>query len=280
MCRGSEDIGKNSMRSRIRCSVWVVSDCATRFEHLFMSYILLAYAVSACLFNEDARMSFPEKHPYNAEPMPAAVRSVIVGTAPPPRFSNPQCEGFGAHKLDFNFFYGSGHNNMWLWLNKIAADQGRALPNDEASAHEYGEAAREFLRRNRLWMRDVLQTYRRKTGRECSSADDDIIKPLPGECVNFAEVLVEHPSIEALAFTSHRAFEWALVAMGQSARLRAYRERVRNDRTIDRAQPFDQIKIGGREINLFLLPSPSGRAVSNSEAIDIYRNVLFGSADS
>ncbi len=139
-------------------------------------------------------MSCAEKHPYNSEPMPANVRLLIVGTAPPPRFSNPQCEGVRAHKLDFNFFYGSGDNNMWLLLNKIAANEGRALPNDEASAHEYGEAAREYLRRNPLWMKDVLQTYRRKTGRECSSADDDIIKPLPGECVNFAEVLVQHPS--------------------------------------------------------------------------------------
>ncbi|WP_439359963.1 hypothetical protein [Bradyrhizobium sp. DASA03007] len=223
-------------------------------------------------------MSFTERHPYNSEPLPANVRLLIVGTAPPPRFSNPQCEGVRAHKLDFSFFYGSGHNSMWLWLNKIAADQGRALPNDEASAQEYGEAAREFLRRNRLWMKDVLQSYRRKTGRECSSADDDIITPLLGECVNFAEVLVQHPSIEALAFTSHRAFEWSLMAMGQSARLRVYRERLRNDRTIDGIQPFDRIKIGDREAKFFLLPSPSGRAFSNCEAINIYRTVLFGPA--
>lgn len=224
-------------------------------------------------------MSFTEKHPYNSEPMPADVRLLIVGTAPPPRFSNPQCEGVRAHKLDFNFFYGSGHNNMWLWLNKIAADQGRVLPNDEASAQEYGEAARDYLRRSRLWMKDVLQTYRRKTGRECSSADDDIIEPLPGECVNFAEVLVQHPSIEALAFTSERAFEWSLMAMGQSARLIAHREPRRNDRAIDRTEPFDRMKIGGREIKFISLPSPSGRAVSSCEAIDIYRTVLFGPAD-
>lgn len=223
-------------------------------------------------------MSFTERHPYNSEPLPANVRLLIVGTAPPPRFSNPQCEGVRAHKLDFSFFYGSGHNSMWLWLNKIAADQGRALPNDEASAQEYGEAARAYLRRNRLWMKDVLQTYRRKTGRECSSADDDIITPLPGECVNFAEVLVQHPSIEALAFTSHRAFEWSLMAMEQSARLSAYRKPRRNDRA-HRTEPFDRMKIGGREIKFFLLPSPSGRAVSCCEAIDIYRTVLFEPAD-
>lgn len=83
-----------------------------------------------------------ETYPYNSEPMPANVRLLIVGTAPPPRFSNPQCEGGRAHKLDFNFFYGSGHNNMWLWLNQIAADQEMALPNDDTGAQEYRKSAR------------------------------------------------------------------------------------------------------------------------------------------
>ena len=214
-------------------------------------------------------------HPYNSEPMPANVRSLIVGTAPPPRFSNPKCEGVRAHKLDFKFFYGSGHNNMWLWLNRIAASQRRALPNDDSSAQEYGEAARAFLRQNGLWMKDVLHTYPRKAGRECSSNDDDIIKPLHGECINFVEVLVQHPSIEALAFTSHRAFQWSLMAMGQPDRSSTYRERWCDDRTMDLAQPFDRMMIGCREIKFFRLPSPSGRAVSNSKANTIYKAVLF-----
>ena len=224
-------------------------------------------------------MSYVETHPYNLEPMPANVRLLIVGTAPPPRFSNPQCEGFRAHKLDFNFFYGSGHNSMWLWLNKIAERQGRALPNDDASAQEYGEAARAYLRQNRLWMKDVLQTYRRKPGRECSSSDDAIIEPLPGECINFSEVLLQHLSIEALAFTSNRAAKWSFMSMGQPDRLRALRERRPSDHTMDLTQPFHRMKIDDREIKFFLLPSPSGRAISNSEAINIYRTVLFEPAD-
>lgn len=224
-------------------------------------------------------MSDVEAHPYNSEPMPPNVRLLIVGTAPPPRFSNPQCESFRAHKLDFKFFYGSGHNKMWLWLNQIAACQGMALPNDDAGAQEYGEAARAYLKRNRLWMKDVLNTYRRKSGRECSSSDDDIIEPQSSECVDFEEVLMQHPSIEALAFTSHRASEWSFMAMRQTERWRAFRERWANDRTIDRSQPFDRIIIGGREIKFFLLPSPSGRALSNSEAVNIYKTVLFEPAD-
>lgn len=223
-------------------------------------------------------MSDTETHPYNSEPMPDNVRLLIVGTAPPPRFSNPQCEGVGAHKLDFEFFYGSGHNNMWLWLNRIAAERGMPLPNDEAEAQQYRRAARDYLIENRLWMKDVLQTYRRKPGRECSSSDDDIIEPLPEECINFAEVLMQHPSIEALVFTSHKAARWSLMAMGQPNHLRAYCDRVPN-RTMDLAEPFHRIRIDGREIKLFLLPSPSGRAGSNSDAINIYKAVLFDPAN-
>jgi hypothetical protein len=193
-------------------------------------------------------MSYAETHPYNSEAMPADVRLLVVGTAPPPRFSKPPCEGFGEHKLDFNFFYGSGHNKFWFWLNQIAAGQGMALPNDDASAQEYCRAARDYLERNRLWMKDVLQTYRRKPGRECSSSDEDIIEPLAGECINFAEVLVQHPSIEALAFTSKKASEWSFRAMGQPDPMRAYRKRWPDDRTMDLTQPFHWLKIGDREI--------------------------------
>jgi hypothetical protein len=148
-------------------------------------------------------------------------------------------------------------------------------PNDETEAQEYRKAARDYLIKNGLWMKDVLQTYRRKPGRECSSSDDDIIEPLPGQCINFAEVVMQHPLIEALAFTSHKAARWSFMAMGPPDRLRAYCERSPNDRTMDLTEPFHRTRIGGREIKFFLLPSPSGRAVSNSEAIDIYKAVLF-----
>jgi hypothetical protein len=216
-------------------------------------------------------MSVIETHPYNSDPIPANARLLIVGTAPPPRFSNPQCKGVGVHRLDFEFFYGSGHNNMWFWLNQIAACQGMPLPNNDADAREYLRAARSYLVQNRLWMKDVLQTYRRKPGRECSSSDDDIVEPLPADCTNFAEVAVQHSSIEALAFTSHKAAKWSFMAMGQP-------DRLPNDRTIDLTQPFYRTRIGGREIKFFLLPSPSGLVVLKPEAIEIYKAVLFGPA--
>jgi hypothetical protein len=215
-------------------------------------------------------MSYPETHPYNSEPLSDNVRLLIVGTAPPPRFSNPRCKGKEAHKLDFDFFYGSGHNNMWFWLNQIAACQGTPLPNDEAKSEEYGKAARDYLRRNRLWMKDVLQTYRRKPGCECNSGDDDIVKPLRSECVNFAEVIVQHPLIAALAFTSYKAAEWSFMAMGQPDH-----SRVDRDLTAGLTKPFHRMRISGREIRFFLLPSPSNRAVPSLEAVDIYKAVLF-----
>lgn len=220
-------------------------------------------------------MSFQETHPYNGECMPADTRILIVGTAPPPRFSNPRCKGTRPHKFDFDFFYGSGYNNMWLWLNQIAAEQGTALPNDEANAEVYGEAARNYLRKNRLWMKDVLQTYQRKPGHECGSSDDDIVKPRPSECTNFFEVLAKYLSIEALAFTSNKAAEWSFAAMGEPDHLRIFHDARDGRRNGDLAQPFHRMERGGRDVKFFLLPSPSGRAASNVQAINIYRSVFL-----
>jgi hypothetical protein len=57
-----------------------------------------------------------EHHPYNhREEVPQETRLLIIGTAPPPRFSNP---AFRIMKeLDFDFFYGSEDNYMWEFLD-------------------------------------------------------------------------------------------------------------------------------------------------------------------
>src|SRR6478736_252206 len=107
-------------------------------------------------------MSYMETHPYNSEPIPDNARLLIVrDRAATQVLESPMRRGWSA-QLDFEFFYGSGHNNMWLWLNQIALDQGMPLPNEETEAQEYRKAARDYLIKNRLWMKDVLQTYRRK----------------------------------------------------------------------------------------------------------------------
>jgi hypothetical protein len=49
-----------------------------------------------------------EHHPYNDEPFPPEMRVLVVGTAPPPRFSQPRPPHSGPREgYDADFFYGS-----------------------------------------------------------------------------------------------------------------------------------------------------------------------------
>jgi hypothetical protein len=81
-------------------------------------------------------MATKETHPYNLrETIPDETRLLIVGTAPPPRFSNPACKG--TRPLDFDFFYGSEDNYMWEFLENISKEIDRKkLFADDASSEE------------------------------------------------------------------------------------------------------------------------------------------------
>src|ERR1700693_4108094 len=118
-----------------------------------------------------------ETHPYNLSPkfsIPDDTRLLIVGTAPPPRFSNPASKD--RRGLDFDFFYGSEDNYMWEFLDNIAEEiDDEKLFADDASSEDCCDAARKFLQRHKIWMCDALQTYHRKEGMEWSASDADIV---------------------------------------------------------------------------------------------------------
>ncbi|MCP1768654.1 hypothetical protein [Bradyrhizobium japonicum] len=237
--------------------------------------------------------TFRETHPYNLrEPIPEATRILIVGTAPPPRFSNPNCKNVGVNELDFSFFYGSGENYFWKWMNEIATEQGAPLPPDEADSEEYAAAARTFLRRHNIWMKDVLQTYQRKREDLCGATDASLERPRPEDCTNFLEVLKEHPSIDTVVFTSELACEWTFVAMRDEDFIQSYRSAFRShkaqeegktgDEYIDfkSREPFQIADIEGRPVRFFVAISPSQRAGSKrglreDQKKELYRRLLF-----
>uniref|UniRef100_Q07QI6 Uncharacterized protein n=1 Tax=Rhodopseudomonas palustris (strain BisA53) TaxID=316055 RepID=Q07QI6_RHOP5 len=169
-----------------------------------------------------------EQHPYNniRESDPHRTIALIIGTAPPPRFSNPMCRE--ERELDFQFFYGSEDNYMWVFLEE-ALEQ-RKMLLDEMSSGACCQIAREMLERHRLWMCDVLQQYRRKPGRACSASDNDIIPPPDAVFNDFAKVFSERPHLTGLAFTSQLAASWTLQAL-ESQRLienlGEYRDRLK-----------------------------------------------------
>lgn len=165
-----------------------------------------------------------ETHPYNLDKriqIPEGTRTLIIGTAPPPRFSNPACGGM--EPKDFDFFYGSWNNNMWQFLcdsepRSNGSIESTIILDTELSSGQRRNAACIFLKNNNIWMRDVLQEYERKPGKECCSAADrdiDIISPPNKNATkftNFAQVCAVR-SIVRFAFTSEKAAEWTFKAL-------------------------------------------------------------------
>ncbi|MEY9741219.1 G:T/U-mismatch repair DNA glycosylase [Bradyrhizobium japonicum] len=234
-----------------------------------------------------------ETHPYNLkEPIPEGTRILIVGTAPPPRFSNPNCREVGANKLDFAFFYGSGDNYFWKWIDEIGTEQGTPLPSEEAEPEEYSAAARIFLRRHNIWMKDVLQTYQRKRENPCGATDGSLERPLPEDCTNFLQVLKEHPSINSVVFTSELACEWTFMAMRDEKIAQSYRSAIRSRKAQEEGktgdeyldlkcrEPFYIADINGRRVRFFIAISPSQRAGSKrglreDHKRELYKRLLF-----
>jgi hypothetical protein len=231
-----------------------------------------------------------ETHPYNVrETIPGETRLLIVGTAPPPRFSNAACGGMRG--LDFDFFYGSEDNYMWEFLENIAEEiEQKKLFAEDASSEECCDAARVFLRRYKLWMRDVLQRYQRKAGKGTSASDADIVPPAPTDCTDFRSIISSHSYLNTVAFTSEKAAEWTFQKLGGSE-LDLYKKALPVWRKIEKnasleeyvsrkyQQAFLQHRIEEQHINFYILPSPTGRSqmkgLGTKEKQEIYKHVLF-----
>ena len=231
-----------------------------------------------------------EQHPYNArEPIPDGTNLVIVGTAPPPRFSNPTLGGMRG--MDFDFFYGSEDNHAWEFLKNIAKRRKNIkLFEDGFSSEQCCDAARSFLRDNRIWMRDVLNSYRREEGKEHLAEDSYII---PIQLSSFRELL-QTESISSLAFTSEQAADWTFSALAQERLLErpehltsAFKEwrtigqglKVEDIAQRKFKEPFVVCRIGGRDFCLHILPTPTSRSRIKGLTLklkeSIYEHVLF-----
>ncbi|MGL3104901.1 hypothetical protein [Bradyrhizobium sp. BR 1432] len=104
-----------------------------------------------------------EKHPYNGlEAIPDNASTIIVGTAPPPRFSRPDMSLLAG---DTCFYYGPKNSRMWRLLSSVT---GTSLLEESDNTQRRANW-HNFLIVNDLWMYDVLQEYKRKSGKEAST---------------------------------------------------------------------------------------------------------------
>jgi G:T/U-mismatch repair DNA glycosylase len=243
-------------------------------------------------FNAGAGAIF-ERHPYNSEIIPVGTEALIVGTAPPPRFSLPRPPHEGPKKgWDADFYYGSDANHLWLYLERAAGETIFAEPGTPEAAKEDTESLmRDLLRRHSLWMRDILQSYRRKPGKERRARDDDIdVRAAGTEYMQLVPLLEVNKEIRKIAFTSEKAAEWTFEPVNEKKLIEAFdfKKRLRdwkkeNEEVAERHKTAlkRDWDLGGRNIDFYILPTPSGAGrgsgerLAEQEIIEIYRSVLF-----
>ncbi|QDF37808.1 hypothetical protein FJN17_09605 [Bradyrhizobium symbiodeficiens] len=233
-----------------------------------------------------------EKHPYNSSPIPPDTKTLIVGTAPPPRFSHPRPPHAGPEKdWDADFYYGSESNYLWVYLEDAAGERIFAKPGtSEAAVEDTENLMRGFLQRHRIWMRDVLQTYRRKEGHEFSPMDRHIdLGSKDTEFLDFSGVLDTGRNIDKIVFTSVLAAELffsKVLAIGATpdtvrdfhqtffAAKAARAEQTGMQRYV---KEFCALELHCRAIKFYIAPSPSGSAwgPDRTTCVEIYRSILF-----
>ncbi|MHC2466965.1 G:T/U-mismatch repair DNA glycosylase [Bradyrhizobium embrapense] len=203
-----------------------------------------------------------ESHPFNARyPIPSSTRVLIVGTAPPERFSRVVSPG-GGPLGDVHFYYGSADNELWLKiLPAITGFQFEGLTPDIKRRKMIN-----FLVVHRIWMHDIFEKYARI---RLGSALDSNLRLL--EPSNFKAVLSEHRTIEHIIFTGGRAER-------ETCRYMA-RERIIKVSGISGRMPRSRaLELRGRSIRLHAVPSPSAMTrrsgMTSEQKISMYRQVL------
>ena len=199
-----------------------------------------------------------EKHPFNLlHPIPQETEFLIVGTAPPLRFSGgtDKCR----YPNDIDFFYGSKDNQLWSVI----------LPKIYSKTFENLDDIFAFLRANRIWMVDVLRSYDRK---RADALDSSL---LPITFTSFKEVFGSCPTIHTVILTggtTERYFGRQLEDQGLIAK---YKFGLGRAGKMPRTRSLTLES--GRLIKTHTLPSPSPtttRRIDPEEVIQMYRKVL------
>jgi hypothetical protein len=234
-----------------------------------------------------------ETHPYNSLDIPPTTTLLIVGTAPPPRFSQPRSQHEGPKSgLDADFFYGSEYNMLWSYLKLAAGEPDFAEPGSAEARQENTEALmRDYLLRHRMWMHDILQTYVRKPGKSESPRDADLnLNDGRTTFMNFPAVLEVGKKIERVVFTGVKVSDWFFGRVLNSCfckdQAEAYRRLFLDANARRKAKletdeqytdEFCRAEFLGKTIRFHIAPSPSGssRASDDPWFSDIYRQILF-----
>lgn len=127
---------------------------------------------------------FRHNHPYEIFIPPGAVK-LIVGTLPPPRFSEGRLK-----ERDVDFCYGSCDGTLWPVLSEIF-QLGLRYDNSPAAVQE----RQEFLVREKIGICDIVQSCRR------NKIDASDLGMTEIRLRNLVAQLQLHPTVKTLIFT-------------------------------------------------------------------------------
>jgi G:T/U-mismatch repair DNA glycosylase len=215
-----------------------------------------------------------EIHPYNNYlSIPESTRLLIIGTAPPQRFS--KCFGSrpDSWKLpseeDVDFYYGSKDNLLWSHI--LSELYREVFPRDKKSS---ADSRRSFLKSQKFWMHDICEQYTRVGS---GAADDDLDILLYAD---LRRILEEHDTINKLVFTGGKAEVWSGKQMEIQKLIRPYEFGASgiSTKSMPRQRSLSiATNHGERKIQTFTVPSPSPqtlRSYSLDDMIALYRTAL------
>jgi G:T/U-mismatch repair DNA glycosylase len=208
-----------------------------------------------------------ESHPYNDySSIPKRTRLLIVGTAPPPRFSTRGPEDLNSEDVDF--YYGSKDNLLWSQI--FPELYPGSFPISDA------DKRRLFLKSQNFWMHDICEKYTRN-GSGTGALDKDLVVL---ERADLRRILEEHKTINSIVFTGKKAEELSGKQMEFQKLIRPYKFWAEGISKATMPRPrllsvaFNEDE---RKIQTFTVPSPSPntlRAYDLSEIVDLYRTAL------
>ena len=195
---------------------------------------------------------FLHKHPYPPF-IQNDTRKLIVGTLPPPRFST------GALlEKDVDFCYGSYHNSLWLYIDKIHNLNLRYDNSEEAI-----EERKTLLKIHKIGVCDIVESAERD---EIDASDIGMTNVKLRDIIGF---LKTYPTIETILFTGGNSKNGPEYFFRRH--LKTYDLKLKL--LVDEVPRIHEFEIEGRKIITVSLTSGSGAANISISRMPLYKKL-------
>ncbi len=195
---------------------------------------------------------FLHKHPYQPF-INSDTTKLIVGTLPPPRFSKGELL-----EKDVDFCYGSYHNSLWLYIDKIHNLNLRYDNSIEAI-----EERKAFLIRHKIGVCDIVESAERK---KMDASDLGMTNIKLRDVVGY---LKKYPNVETLLFTGGNSKNGPEYFFRKH--LKAYDLKLKIvEENVPRIHEFE---LGNRIVKTVSLTSGSGAANISISRMPLYKKL-------